>query len=415
MRFHSFILCGFLFVLTLEILLGLKLGIALGLSLKNAFLYVLLLLILFDILVFRKPLHLRLVRIHLPFLLLIIYATLSLIYTYWFHRIPNYDLLTHTIPLKYRLIDLYLFAFVAFYAPYTDEEALYIAKFFLWIIILANFISIIDTYNILNLGIIPQRPDFRSPGPIGEPNQYATLLSLFIPWLISLCFASSGLFKVIYSLSTILIFLGLFLTASRGGLLATFIGLVVLLFLWRRSLRLPHIIAAISLILIFITGAFFMLGKSFQELFISRFNLQPHNLDELSHSRISIWQVGINEWFKAPFVGRGWDSFKMLTAKHFPRALASHNTYLRYLTELGIIGLSLYLWLLIQVIIVIRKGLKHADGEFLVILRAFMAGFIGTLIATFFVNLYRPWWFVWAFVGLCLRIAVNIQTKTNEE
>lgn len=74
----------------------------------------------------------------------------------------------------------------------------------------------------------------------------------------------------------------------------------------------------------------------------------------------------------------------MLTAKHFVYAHASHNTYLKYLTELGIIC----------------NGLKHAHGESLVILRAFMAGFIGVLIATFFVNLYKPWWFVWAFVGL---------------
>jgi len=415
MRINSFILCGFLFVLTLEVLLGLKLGIVLGLSVKNGFLYVLLLFILVDIFVFKRPLEWRLVGVHLPFLLLIAWAMTSLLCTYWFHRIPHYEPLTHIIPFKYRLVDLYLFTFVALYAPYSDEEALYVAKLFLWLIIIANFISIIDTYNIPNLGIIPQRADFRSPGPIGEPNQYAALLSLFIPWLVSLCFVSRGFLKVIYSLSALSIFLGLFLTASRGGLLATIIGLTILFFLWRHSLRLPHIIATITLILILIISAFFMLGKSLQKSFISRLNFHSHDLNELSHSRISIWDAGIREWFKSPFVGRGWDSFKMLTSKHFVHALASHNTYLRYLTELGIIGLLLYLWLLIQVMIVIRKGLKHAHGESLVILRAFMAGFIGVLTATFFVNLYKPWCFVWAFVGLCLRIAVDIQRKTNEE
>jgi hypothetical protein len=53
----------------------------------------------------------------------------------------------------------------------------------------------------------------------------------------------------------------------------------------------------------------------------------------------------------------------------------------------------------------VRRALEIADPEARVILIAFLLGYASILIAIFFVNLHAPWYFVWSFTGLMLRLA----------
>ena len=79
---------------------------------------------------------------------------------------------------------------------------------------------------------------------------------------------------------------------------------------------------------------------------------------------------------------------------------APHNHYLWLWFNLGIVGVVSSVTIFTQVVTNARKGAHVVEATLRPHLMACVFGFLGLLIALFFTELYTPWLYIWAYVGL---------------
>jgi len=131
-----------------------------------------------------------------------------------------------------------------------------------------------------------------------------------------------------------------------------------------------------------------------------------------SAGRLWIWEKGIDKMLDDPIniiLGVGWDTYAGYVG------IVSHNEYLTKLFELGILGLFSYLMIFYLVFKKIKKGILVSEDEQRIMLISFIFGYSGLLVSIFFVNLFNPWFFIWSYIGLCLRLSTLSQKKHKEK
>jgi O-antigen ligase len=84
----------------------------------------------------------------------------------------------------------------------------------------------------------------------------------------------------------------------------------------------------------------------------------------------------------------------------------THNHYLWLWFELGIVGLASYLMLIGQLLSTARRAAEIASDEAARYLIAFVFGIIGVSVAMFFTQLFKPWIYIWIYIGVTMRMAV---------
>src|SRR5688572_8350209 len=151
--------------------LGLDLGIAPGISIKNAMLYAAFSAIAIESAIVRNR-NVELLAVLLPFALLILYAVLTWIFIVLFLENANYSALATLIRLKAKLVDQFLMLLVFFYGVLNLREALWLLKSLVWVMIVGCLITVVDTFNIPDLGIIMARDmDGRVQGIVGSAGE----------------------------------------------------------------------------------------------------------------------------------------------------------------------------------------------------------------------------------------------------
>lgn len=146
-----------------------------------------------------------------------------------------------------------------------------------------------------------------------------------------------------YLIAEALLLAGITLTFSRGAYLALLTALVLTLplFLRRIEFRLKKtILGTISgffLVLVFFGGP--VIGR-----FFSSFDATEGS----NQGRIVIWTEALSLAQEKIFVGRGLGSYPFLVnpAAEYRSPVSAHNLYLEILTELGVMGLSIFLALI---------------------------------------------------------------------
>ncbi len=106
-------------------------------------------------------------------------------------KYPGYDLVDSGIKLKSGLIDYYIFFLVFLFGVRNAEDGMTVIKWMLFGAIFANLATILDSSGILDLGY-KERIDGRTQGAIGESNQYAAYIVLFLPGIVAMAVASRG-------------------------------------------------------------------------------------------------------------------------------------------------------------------------------------------------------------------------------
>lgn len=202
-------------------------------------------------------------------------------------------------------------------------------------------------------------------------------------------------------------FTALYLTGSRGGLLALVGGVVFYLILkfWpiiRTKLWLKLGIGTI--IIVSIIMAFWV--------FKPNFSLDPAvggRITSSNNIRVQIWQTSLELGAKHPFLGLGLgnyqNAFSDLTKNRVnfpefitPLALTPHNLFLMFWLSTGILGLIAFVWL---VIIFFRIGFKKTDNFVSLALMAAMSVIIiqGLVDTPYFKNdLSLIFWLIVGFV-----------------
>lgn len=167
--------------------------------------------------------------------------------------------------------------------------------------------------------------------------------------------------KIIAAIFTAAVALGIFLTQTIGALagLAAGIVLVMVYYVFKLppSLKKNILIGLLTLAVIFNVTFWTTRGSSFWGYFPGLDRISRIDLLGNLNNRFIAWQSGWQAWQERPLLGYGWENFNVAFNKRYnPILLTStftetwwdktHNIFLEYLFDAGIVGLLAFLFLL---------------------------------------------------------------------
>ncbi len=413
---HSTLAIGLFAVLLLSTLLGLDSSIVPGLSAKNAFLYVIIGLMVVQLAISKERVPApasrpgNLFAIHILFLLLVVYCAISMTTVllaggYTLPELPGgAGTRLMIVAIKNQVIDQYLFLLVFVYASRSVDNVKTALLVVMGLVAASNLLTVIDGFNVPDLGLIQEKQGGRIQGPLGEHSQYGAYIAAFLPGIIAAAMVSSGLKRVLFSIGAMVSLMALLMTASRGAIVGLVVGSLLSLVYLRnhismlKTMRFAVVGTLIGALAIGIVGLQF--GDLLEERFVEQ--SQVTDLDSLTSERSTIWAEALGNMAEHPrsfLFGYGWGAFEANII------YASHNTYLDYFYDLGLIGLLLYVGIWATLLQFCRSALDVIeDRDSRIVVVAFVFGLMAALISIFFVNLLKPVPYIWSYAGLVLAL-----------
>jgi O-antigen ligase len=272
----------------------------------------------------------------------------------------------------------------------------------------------------------------RSQGGVGDPNSFAATQLVALPLVIAVAAAATKRWLQIGLYIAALVIIASILTSlSRGG----FIGLAVLLtilvvapfhlvFRTRRNKAIALLVVALG------TAA---ISVRYSSKVISRADsiFREANPGTSGGSgRINLWLAARSSIEEHPWLGLGYGGFRAKSEQllldtpgvdlsHYTlrkRGQPVHNTYLESWTDLGILGLVLYVGLLISTGRMLRRTATHARkvGDFFVgsIAGALLIGLVAWSVISVFVSTETARAF-WIIIGLSLALPKIISARQS--
>jgi len=203
-------------------------------------------------------------------------------------------------------------------------------------------------------------------GPYVNHNHYAGLMELLtpIPIVIFLSARVRGKYKVLAGMAAALMASSIFLSGSRGGVLAFAAQIVVLAaFRFRRA---DSRRTAIELGVLAVVAAAMLVWLGNSELLGRVTGIPAATHAEISDgTRLNIDRDCVRMFFRKPVIGWGLGTFSVV----YPQFRSfytdfkidhAHNDYLEFLLETGAIGFCVILWFLVSVY---RSGFKKLNGS----------------------------------------------------
>ena len=168
--------------------------------------------------------------------------------------------------------------------------------------------------------------------------------------------------SVIISITSLLLllfmFIGVYLTGSRGSLIAIIAGLIIFVIIgfWRKSnfKKTKYYVALVVVVVAFVLvyfqdiilqASFFNIDSNSKSLLETRFSggeIFGQKEMYLEGNRYSIWKNSIDFFVDSPIIGYGCGNFLDVSGDSFMEQ-ASHNMYILLLIEYGIIGFLLFM------------------------------------------------------------------------
>ena len=245
----------------------------------------------------------------------------------------------------------------------------------------------------------------RITSTLDNPNSLGAFLVLAIfPSIMLVFYAKSRREKWIYSIFSILIFANIMLSFSRNAWLAFGLGIAILFFIvnWK---------------MVIITGA--VLSSS---IFIPSIRNRLGDFSAISdNERILMWKTAIKMIKDHPIVGVGNGNFVSLydeyvtkypeLAYNHNKRFPSHNSYLKVQSELGILGIVVFVLIILSVLIKIKKVIALMEDKFH---KAFYKGFFISILAFLLMNIADNLFFIpkitmsfWILVAISQSINYN--------
>ncbi len=186
--------------------------------------------------------------------------------------------------------------------------------------------------------------DWRPPSFLQHPNHLAGYLNLILPFALACYVLGRGKWKKLGGWTLGLGILALLCTQSLGGLLAFASILVLAIFCFVRNRRKG---------LVYLAGLCALLGV----LYLLRQVVNPAHTEESvvtdAVGRALLWQTAGNYFLGSPVLGVGWGNFVNLYSLDLaslmpPGQLETHNIYLQFLAETGLVGFVAFFYLVVQ-------------------------------------------------------------------
>jgi O-antigen ligase len=192
-------------------------------------------------------------------------------------------------------------------------------------------------------------------GPYANHNHYAGLMEILfpVPLVFSLNRHAAGTSKIMSILAASIMATSIFLSGSRGGMLAFAVQIAFLAFMVLRKRRNYGFLLTYAVFATVVLAMLIWLGG---EALVQRISsIHSRAGSELSEAtRLSMNRDAIKMFFHHPILGFGLGTF----AEVYPRFRSfytnflvneAHNDYLQWLVETGALGFGCMLWLLIVV------------------------------------------------------------------
>lgn len=412
---RSFLLVSLFVILLSDIMFGLGLSLAPGLSLKNAMLYILFSALVLEFLLSNRDSLRETWPLHGGWALLIFYAffTWLTIVLLGLHR--GYEAVGSFIILKSQLADLFLFLLVYLYGPKDTQSTIKILRVLIALLVFINVVTIIDYLNIPDLGIIGERHDGRVTGPVQGVNAYGLVLIFLIPVTAGLMFASTGLSRLVFAVGSVMAVVLLGLTVSRGSWVGLIVGGVLAMYFVRDHVRRDVIIKGAIVVLLILAITAVSLAVINPEGFLSKFSFSSGaDLNSVSSGRVDVWRrvlTKMSYWPMSFITGYGWNGYRTLIGIYGD----PHNTYLLYWFNLGLIGLSMYIYIVIWTIRYAVTSLNLISVGLKPLVIGFTIGFTAIHIGMFFSVMYTASLFIWALVATVLRVIADDRSRMRAE
>lgn len=403
----SLLLAGLMAVVIGQQLFALPLSLGPGLSAENALLYVLAGALAFKFAV-QRNLRYELRGLHVCFGLLIGYAALTIPVVTVIAPFDGYKPLPAILAFKATMLDQFVFFAVFFYGLQNTRSAFNVLKALLAMTAISNLIALFDAWGLIDTVGLVDRDDGRAQGVMGESNQSAAFIAAFLPGLVALAFMSKGVGRLVWIGGLIVSAVAMTISASRGGFLALLAATIWGLFAFRRfvsgrSIMIAGIagVAILVVVLPLVASKYgFLLAQRVVE------DSTSSNLAGISSGRLDIWATAFERMLESPLsliTGFGWNAYDSM-----PFRYNTHNHYLTLWFDLGLVGLICGAGVLVISMRIAMRAVRNAPDGYRSALMAFAIGVFAIAFAAFFVNLYTPWLWFWAYAGLALRIAANV-------
>jgi O-antigen ligase len=235
----------------------------------------------------------------------------------------------------------------------------------------------------------------RLGGDAGNPNELA---AFFLPAIMLCAFALLGERRPLAvwatSVAGLLLLFALLMTGSRGGLIGLSLALLVAIVVAGRG-RLR--VAAAMLVVLGGVAAYYATTASPEQ--VERLgSLQ----DDGGTGREDLWAIALAAARDRPVGGVGAGNFPVVEAQYAAQEVSIdridlvldkrkvvHNTYLGFLSELGLVGFSAFVFLVLAALGSIVHTVRRARGEpwrQQALVRGFLAGLLGMLVAFAFAS-----------------------------
>ncbi len=384
------------------------LTITTGLSAKNLVIYLVATFLALRMVVARSSI-MAAGQMQAAFIVQIGYAIITMLIAGLIIEYPGYNIIQSGIKLKSGLIDCYIFFAVFLFGVRNVEDGMKVIKWMLLGAVFANVSTILDASGIVNLGY-RERIDGRTQGAIGEANQYAAYIILFVPGMIAAAVASRGARRLAWVGGALLSCIALAMTASRGGIVGAVLACAIGAYLYRQLISYSRIAGWVlgSLVVLVVVLSFSQYGG----LLTERVFGQTSSIDatEASSGRTEIWADLFGAMVQQPITfitGFGWNVYWSL-----PFHFSPHNHYFSLWFNLGLVGLFTGCYLLFSAIARARRASLVADEGIRRQLIAYVIGGIAVSGAVFFVELHDPWIFFWMYTGAVMRLVLCVAPAT---
>jgi O-antigen ligase len=261
----------------------------------------------------------------------------------------------------------------------------------------------------------------RAVGLQGDANYFAEYQVVALPAVLALAaLERRRAWRTAYYGVTGVIILSVAASLSRGGLLALIIVIAATIVVpWKTFFRRPTqkvvYAAAVG------TGILLALfvGSS---AFVSRAGTILHPGSDRGSGRLDLWSAAWRGWKEHPWLGLGEGNFRVHaldllqttpgvnTAAHYVAAGREvHNAYLETLTELGPLGLALFLCVIVltaRYFVIVHRRARRARDELLTrVSIAFLFSLLAYTVSAFFLSneLQKP---LWILAGIALALDV---------
>jgi len=182
----------------------------------------------------------------------------------------------------------------------------------------------------------------RFVGNFNDPNDMGMFLVMNIPVAVYFLLSSRSLFTKLFALATVFFLcLGIYWTGSRGSLLGALSVFFCLFYIKFGKVK-AVILASVSIPAVFLAmGAFRKISKD----------------DESASQRLTAWYEGIQMLKHRPLFGFGKERFLEYHSK------VAHNTYVTVMSELGIIGYTLWAMFMLIALHMLVSVMKVQDAK----------------------------------------------------